>query len=92
MGQRGDITYLVSGAGGQLREQAPDGFATAGTRAWSAQAHLVLGRIDEVTLAVTPVAAVSAEGCLEAVTPTAPDGSLVKVPLVVSLRDSGVMG
>lgn len=52
-----DITYVVSGAGGQLREEAPESFAAAGTVAWAAQAHLLLGRVDGATLTLTPIAA-----------------------------------
>ena len=30
-------TYVVSGAGGKVREEVPDGFAEAGTTAWAAR-------------------------------------------------------
>ena len=52
---KGGTTYVASGAGGQLREDTPEGFAAAGTVAWSAQAHLLLARVDGSTLTVTPV-------------------------------------
>jgi tartrate-resistant acid phosphatase type 5 len=86
--RQGGTTYFVSGAGGQLREETPDGFAAAGTVAWTAQAHLVLAEIDGSTLTVTPVAALGLDGGLEAATSRAPDGSLVEVPFVVFLSDS----
>jgi hypothetical protein len=82
-----DITYVVSGAGGQLREEAPEGFQTAGTVAWAAQAHLLLGRVDGLTLTVTPIAAIGQDGALEAVTAHTPEGSLHEVPFVVALPE-----
>ncbi len=85
--QRG-TTYVISGAGGQLREETPAGFAAAGTVAWTAQAHLVLAEIDGPTLTVTPVAALGPDGGLEAATSRASDGSLVEVPFLVSLSGS----
>ncbi len=86
--QQGGITYVVNGAGGQLREETPAGFAAAGTVAWTAQAHLLLAEIDGPTLTVTPVAALGPDGALEAATSRAPDGSLVEVPFLVSLPGS----
>ncbi|MGY1634633.1 metallophosphoesterase [Geodermatophilus sp. SYSU D01186] len=83
--RQGGITYFVSGAGGQLREETPEGFAAAGTYAWNAQAHLLLARVHDRTLTVTPVAALGPDGALEAVTPRAPNGSVVEVPFRVSL-------
>lgn len=41
-----DRTYVVSGAGGKLREDVPERFSAAGTTAWAAQAHLVLVEVD----------------------------------------------
>ncbi|WNV77651.1 metallophosphoesterase [Geodermatophilus sp. DSM 44513] len=79
------IDYVVSGAGGQVREERPAGFAAAGTLAWSGQAHLLLARIDGTAMALTPVAAVGRNGELEPVTPRRPDGRLVEVPLTVEL-------
>ncbi|MGY1669138.1 metallophosphoesterase [Geodermatophilus sp. SYSU D00710] len=85
--RQGGTTYLVSGAGGQLREDDPDDLAAAGTIAWAAQAHLLLAHLDGASLTVTPVAALGPDGALESVTPRAPDGSLVEVPLVIPLTD-----
>ncbi len=86
--RQGSTTYFVSGAGGQLREEMPEGFDAAGTFAWAAQAHLLLARVDGRTVTVTPVAALGSDGAPEAVTPRAPDGSLVEVPFVISLSGS----
>jgi tartrate-resistant acid phosphatase type 5 len=58
----GGIHYFLSGAGGQLREESPEGFAEAGTTAWAAQAHLLLARIDDGSMTVTPLAALGPDG------------------------------
>ena len=77
------IDYFVSGAGGQLREDRPEGFGPAGTVAWAAQAHLLHGRVDGDTLTVVPLAGVGPDGTPERMTAQAPDGSVVEVPFVV---------
>ena len=84
LAHQGDVTYVVSGAGGQLREDPPEGFAEAGTTAWGAQAHLLLARADATALRITPIAAVGAGGAPETMTPRTPDGSPVEVPFVVA--------
>ena len=77
------VDYVLSGAGGQLREQPPEGFAAAGTVAWAAQAHLLLASVVGAEMTVTPVAGVDRDGELQPVTPRAPDGRLVEVPFTV---------
>lgn len=84
LSQVGGIHYFLSGAGGQLREEVPTGFAEATTTAWGAQAHLLLARIDGGSMTVTPLAALGPDGDPEAMTPMAPDGSVVEVPFVVT--------
>jgi tartrate-resistant acid phosphatase type 5 len=77
------ITYAVSGAGGQVREEPPEDCALAGTVAWAGQAHLLLGRVEGAEMTLTPVAAVGRDGELEPMTPRSPSGRLVEVPFVV---------
>ncbi|MGY1710752.1 purple acid phosphatase family protein [Geodermatophilus sp. SYSU D00758] len=77
------IDYVVSGAGGQVREEPPQGFDDARTVAWAAQAHLLLARIDGPEMTLTPLSAVGPDGEPEAMTPRTPDGHLVEVPLRV---------
>ena len=48
-------TYVVSGAGGKLREEVPEAFEDAHTTAWAAQAHLLLVEIDGDEARLTPV-------------------------------------
>ncbi|MGY1665782.1 metallophosphoesterase [Geodermatophilus sp. SYSU D00696] len=75
--------FVLSGAGGQVREGRPTGFTEAGTVAWAAQAHLLLGRIDGDELVFTPVSGVGRDGALEHMTPRTPDGRVVEVPFTV---------
>lgn len=75
--------YFLSGAGGQLREEPPEQFGPAGTVSWAAQAHLLHVRIDDDAMTVLPLAAVDRSGRPEAMTPQAPDGTVVEVPVRV---------
>jgi tartrate-resistant acid phosphatase type 5 len=59
------IHYVVSGAAGKLRPEPPRDFARAGTRAWAAAGHLLLGEADERRLLLHPVAGVGDDGTLE---------------------------
>ncbi|SEL95284.1 Calcineurin-like phosphoesterase [Blastococcus sp. DSM 46786] len=78
------IDYFLSGAGGQLREEAPRDFEAAHTVAWAAQSHLLLAAVGGDTLTVTPYAALGADGEPEAMTALGPDNRVVEVPFVVS--------
>lgn len=77
------IDYVVSGAGGQVREEPPSAFDMAGTVAWAAQAHLLLARVNGAEMTVTPIAEVGRDGELEPMTPRGPNGHLVEVPFTV---------
>ncbi len=81
------IDYFLSGAGGKVREDPPDGFDAAGTVAWAAQSHLLLAHLDGPTMTVTPIAALDPDGEPEPMTALSPDHRLVEVPFVVSLED-----
>jgi hypothetical protein len=77
------IHYVVSGASGKLRPEAPREFEQAGTRAWAAAGHFLLGHADERSLVVRPLASVGDDGSLgpiEVVDPAGrPADSLVEV-------------
>jgi hypothetical protein len=55
-------TYVVSGAGGQIREDVPHGFAEASTTAWAAQAHLLVIEVDGEEARLTPVSGLREDG------------------------------
>ena len=50
------IHYVVSGAAGKLRPEPPTEFEQAGTRAWAAAGHFLLGHADEERIVLRPVA------------------------------------
>lgn len=76
-------TYVVSGAGGKLREDHPDGFAEAGTVGWGAQAHLLLVDVDGDAARLTPVSALLPNGELHVMTALSPDNDMMQPPFVV---------
>lgn len=78
-------TYVVSGAGGQIREDAPDAeqFEEAGTTAWSPQAHLLVVEIDGDEARLTPVSGLLEDGSLHLMTALSPDNQLRYPPFVV---------
>ena len=77
-------TYVISGAGGNLREGQPEGFAAARTTAWTGQAHLLLVEVDDKGAALTPVSGLMPDGTLHRMTAVAPDNKVVYPPFVVT--------
>jgi len=78
------VHYVVSGAAGKLRPEAPRAFGQAGTRAWAAAGHFLLGRASEDRLTVQPVAGVGEDGSLELIDAVEPGGGAADP--VVELR------
>ena len=76
-------TYVVSGAGGNLREAQPERFAESHTRAWNGQAHLVLVDLDDRRATLTPVSGLLPDGGLHLMTGIGPDNETVTPPYVV---------
>jgi len=76
-------TYVISGAGGKVREEIPSGFDDAHTKAWAAQAHLLLVEIDGAEARLTPVSGLLADGSLHLMTALDPDNNVVWPPFVV---------
>ena len=76
-------TYVVSGAGGKLREDHPDGFADAGTVAWAAQAHLLLIEIDGAEAKLTPISGLLPDGRPQLMTALGPGNELREPPFLV---------
>ena len=81
------ISYFLSGAGGQLREDPPERFAEAHTVAWAGQSHLLLAHVDGRALTVTPMAGLGDDGRPQAMTPMDPGNHVVEVPFVVPAPD-----
>jgi hypothetical protein len=78
-----DIHYVVSGAAGKLRKEAPTEFTAAGTRAWAAAAHFLLVEADEERLVVHPVRDVGGDGSLDYVQLLDPSGEPVEAPIEI---------
>jgi hypothetical protein len=81
--ETGGCTYVVSGAGGKVREDVPQGFSEAGTTAWAAQAHLLLVEVDGAEARLTPVSGLLADGGLHLMTALTPANEVVTPPFVV---------
>jgi len=76
-------TYVVSGAGGKLREDVPEHFDDAHTVAWAAQSHLLLVELDADQARLTPMAGLVADGRPQPMTALTPRNEVVYPPLVV---------
>jgi tartrate-resistant acid phosphatase type 5 len=68
------IHYVVSGAAGKLRTEVPPHFEQAGTRAWAAAGHFLLGHADERRVVLQALAGVGADGSLEPIEVVDPEG------------------
>ncbi len=77
------ITYVVSGAGGNLREGQPEHFAEAMTSAWVGQSHLLLVDLDGEEARLTPVAGLLPDGSLHLMTSVAPSNQIICPPITV---------
>jgi hypothetical protein len=78
-----DRTYVISGAGGKLREDVPEGFSVAGTTAWAAQTHLVLVEVDGMEARLTPISGLTDGGELHLMTALDPHNQVIEPPFVV---------
>jgi tartrate-resistant acid phosphatase type 5 len=81
-----DIHYVVSGASGKLRNEAPRNFEQAGTRAWAAAGHFLLARADERSLVVRPLAGVGEDGSFEPIEVVDPSGRPAEPVVEIRLR------
>jgi tartrate-resistant acid phosphatase type 5 len=79
-------TYVVSGAGGQLREEVPEGFDEAHTTAWAAQAHLLVVEIDGDEARCIPISGLTADGSPHLMTALTKHNEVVRPPFVVRRR------
>lgn len=77
------ITYVLTGAGGRLREDPPQDFAAARTVAWAAQAHLLRVELSGERMAVTPYACLGPDGRPLPMTALDPDNRILEPPFRV---------
>lgn len=76
-------TFVVSGAGGKIREELPERFDEAGTTAWAAQAHLLLVEIDGGEARLTPISGLLPNGHTHRMTALTPTNEVVVPPITV---------
>ncbi len=77
-------TYVVSGAGGQVREELPEGFEQAHTIGWAGQSHLLLVEIDGDEARLTPISGLLPDGSPHLMTAMSPEGAIIRPPFVVT--------
>jgi predicted phosphodiesterase len=77
-------TYVVSGAGGKLREGVPQEFTQAHTRLWAEQSHLLLVELDRHQARISPVSGLRPDGQPHLMTALTPRNQIVYPPIVVS--------
>jgi hypothetical protein len=81
-------TYVVSGAGGKLREDTPEGFGDAHTTAWAGQAHLLVVDITATEARLTPVSGLLPDGSLHLMTALTATNDVIRPPIVVRREPS----
>jgi len=79
-------TYVISGAGGKIREDVPQGFAEACTTAWAAQSHLLLVDIDGTEARLIPVSGLRGDGELQPMSALTPRNEVRYPPFVVRVQ------
>ncbi|MCO8128555.1 metallophosphoesterase [Acidimicrobiia bacterium EGI L10123] len=77
------ITYVVTGAGGKVRDGRPEGFEAAHTEGWAAEGHFLLVEIDGDRCTLTPVTDISDEGTIQRLVVHRPDGTEHPTPIVL---------
>ncbi len=83
IGRVGRRTYLLSGAGGKVRDEAPSRLGGVGADAWAAHSHLVLAEVTGDEARLTPVSGLRPDGQLHLLTAQTADKRLVRPPFVV---------
>ena len=92
IGEAGGRTYVVSGAGGKVREEQPERLGETGADAWAAHAHLLLVEVDGDRAELTPVSGLRPDGSLHLMTAQARDRQLRRPPFTVTAGTAGHQG
>lgn len=83
LGRVGRTTYVVSGAGGKVREEHPPRLGETGVDAWAAHAHLLVVEVVGEQARLTPVSGLLADGRPHLMTAQTRDGEVRRPPYVV---------
>ncbi|PVG83944.1 metallophosphoesterase [Nocardioides gansuensis] len=73
-------TYVVSGAGGQVRDEAPARLGEKGVEAWAAHAHLLVVDVDGDRARLTPVSGLLGDGSPHLMTALDAQNKVVRPP------------
>lgn len=76
-------TYVVSGAGGKVREEAPPRLGEVGAAAWAAHAHLLVVDVEGDRAHLTPVSGLLRDGSPHRMTALDSDNKVVRPPFAV---------
>lgn len=83
IGRVADRTYVVSGSGGKVREEAPARLGERGADAWAAHAHLLVVDIDGDRAELAPVSGLLADGSPHLLTALDAHNKVVRPPFRV---------
>ncbi len=83
IGQVARRTYVISGAGGQVRDAAPRHLGRPGVDGWAAHAHVLLVEIDGHRARLSPFSGLLATGEPHLMTALGPDNRVLRPPFVV---------
>lgn len=83
--EKGGIHYVLSGAGGKLRDGEPQRFEEAHTRAWAVEGHFLVVELDEERTLVHPLTDGEGGG-LRAIRLETPEGEDFPTPIEVPLE------
>ena len=83
VGRVGARTYLLSGAGGKVREETPARLGERGVDGWAAHSHLVLAEVSGEEVRLTPVTGLGPDGRLQLLTAQTADKRVLRPPFVV---------
>jgi hypothetical protein len=86
IGEVGDRTYVVSGAGGKIREEQPERLGEQGVDAWAAHSHLLLVRLDGDRAELTPISGLLPDGAPQLLTAQTADKGVRRPPFTVISR------
>ena len=85
-------TYVVSGAGGKIRDELPDRLGERGVDAWAAHSHLLLVELSGDRAELTPISGLGPDGAFELMTARTADGGIRRPPFLVQGQPSGPVG
>jgi hypothetical protein len=76
-------TYVLSGAGGKIREEQPQRLGERGVDAWAAHSHLLLVELAEDRALLTPLSGLRPDGTPHLMTAQTADRAVRRPPFVV---------